>query len=88
MKKKKQTHKENKLVITHGERQGRRGKYGDGGVGAESVTMWLYEIMCVKLPKIIKVYKIKESFKKERLPSPYDWPMLIHKLWFWLHLKK
>lgn len=64
------------------------GQYGGGGVGAESVTMWLYEIMCVKLPKIVKVYKIKESFKKERLPGPYDWHMLIHKLWFWLHLKK
>ena len=64
----------NKLVVTSGEREGGRGNIGLEG---KRIIMGLYEIMCVKLLKIIKHYRIerifhsiKKGIKKERKHLP------------------
>ena len=46
---------ENEPVVTNGERGGRRGNIE---VREKRLIMGLYEIMCVKLLKIIKHYRI------------------------------
>ena len=46
---------ENKLVFTSGERDVGRGNMG---VGKKGVIIGLCEIMCVKLLKIVKHYRI------------------------------
>ena len=43
------------------------GQYGGGGVGTESVTMRLYEIVCVKLQKLLRSMKMNHSKKKDYL---------------------
>ena len=43
-------------MVTSEEREGGRGKLGAGGI--KRVIMGLYEIMCVKLLKIVKHYRI------------------------------
>lgn len=59
---------------------GREGEEGSTGVGelVRRVLLCDYMKSC-ETSKIVKVYA-NESFKKERLPDPYDWHMLIHKL--------
>lgn len=56
--KKKQIHRyiENKLVVTSGERERGRGNTGAGG--EERIIMGLYEIIYMKLLKIVKHYRI------------------------------
>ena len=45
----------NKLVVTSGEREKRKGKKG---VGEKRIIVGLYKIMCVKYLKIVKHYRI------------------------------
>ena len=47
---------ENKLVVTSGKRK--RSKVNSSTVDKKEVTMGLYEIMCVKLLKIVRHYRI------------------------------
>ena len=49
------TDTEKKLVVTSGEREGRR---GITGVGEKRVIMVLYEVTCVKFLKVLKHYRI------------------------------
>lgn len=43
------------------------GQYRGGGVGTESVTMRLYEIVCVKLQKLLRSMQMNHSKKKDYL---------------------
>ena len=61
-------------MVTSGEREGEEGQYKDR---EERVIIGLYEIMCVKLLKIVKHYRIqtifhsiKNFFRKKKTQVP------------------
>ena len=63
----------NKLVVTSGEREKRKGKIG---VGEKRIIVGLYKIMYVKYLTIIKHYRILRIFhsKKNNIFSFKIWP--------------
>ena len=60
-------------MVTSGEREAGRGRRGVGGRKKNGVIMGLYEIICVKLLKIVKHYRtlknLSFSKKRENIPS-------------------